>query len=180
MKKGIGYIMISVICLFMLTSAAYAGWYWETERTIQGMPGQPDGTTLVKNYYTADAARQEDGRQVMIMDFTNMTVYQLNPSSKTYTQFALSEMGMPGMSPQEQQQMMQQMDQMMGDITVTPTGKTQTISGYPCEQYVMDMGMMMNAEYWLTTDIENYEELQAIGEKVAAQFESIPMFGQMN
>jgi hypothetical protein len=174
--------LLVVMSAFLFgASVAHADLYWESEQVTKGAPGQADGTKVVKNYYTSHASRIEMGNgKVMIMDLDKRTMLHLNPADKTYTETDMEEMAgprnMPGVDKAQQKKMM---ESMMQSMQVTPTNETKTINGYKCRKYLVSV-MMVNSEYWLSKDVKGYEELKAIGEKMAKSFESNPMLKQMN
>jgi hypothetical protein len=176
------WLLLAVMSAFLFgASGAHADLYWESEQVTKGAPGQADGTRIVKNYYTSRASRIETGDcKVMIMDLDKMTMVHLNPADKTYTESNMEEFGgprnMPGMDKAQQKKMM---ESMMQSMQVTPTNETKTINGYKCRKHMVSV-MMVNSEYWLSKDVKGYEELKAIGAKMAKSFEKNPMLKQMN
>jgi len=174
-------LCLPLLSLFVLISstAAQAGIYWESEVTTKGMPNRPDGTTIEKCYYTSGACRIEPGNgQIMIMNFDTMSMYQLDTASKTYRETKLNELAdkMPKMDPEAQKKIM---GSAFESMQVTPTEETRTIEGYKCRKYEVSV-MSMKSEYWVAKDVAGYEELKAIGERMAKSFEANPMLRQMN
>jgi hypothetical protein len=175
------YLLPSVVLGLMISSAAMADLYWESDQETKGMPGRPDETKVIKTYLTEYASRTEREGQITIMNFDTKVMYQINPQAKTYQQINIAEMGKPPeMKGEKGQQMQQQMmKNMMGNIQVTPTQETRQIAGYNCQKYLVS-GMMMNSDYWLSKDVKGYEEVKEIGKKVSALFDENPMMKQMN
>jgi hypothetical protein len=173
-------LVLTLSTLFIGVSVASADLYWESEQVTQGVKGQPPGPSLMKSYYTDKASRIElpDGK-IMIMEYDKKLVYRLDPAAKTYSQMDMNEMaGSKKMAnmPAEQRKMM---ESMMQSMQITPTEETKVINGYKCKKYMVSF-MMMNGEYWLSKDVKGYDELKAIGAKMAKSFENNPMLKQMN
>ncbi|MEM5786595.1 MAG: DUF4412 domain-containing protein [Syntrophobacteraceae bacterium] len=161
--------------------AARADIYWENENISQGIPGQKDGVTLQKNYFTATAARIETGDgKILITDYDTMMLYNLNPADKTYSVIDLNQpIGVPPkMSGPDKERMGKMMGQMM-QIRITPTDEIKTIQGYKCRKYLADIAMVQGI-YWVSKDVKGYQELRAIGAKLASAAERNPMLRQMN
>ena len=180
MKRSLKlYLPLLSLSILILSTAARAGVYLESEVTTRGIPNRPDETRIQKSYYTTGAFRIETGSgHIMIMNFNTMTWYRLDPVSKTYGEMKLNELAdkMPKMNPEEQKKIM---GGMQDNIQVTPTDETKTIEGYKCKKYnVSNMGM--KSEHWVTRDVEAYDELKAIYAGMAKSFESNPMLSQMN
>jgi len=174
------FLLVSVTLCLMISSAAMADLYWESNQEIKGMPGRPDETTVIKTYLTAYASRTERDGQITIMNFDTKMMYHINPQAKTYQQINMAEMGkMPEIKGEKGQMQQQMMKNMMGNIQVTPTQETRQIAGYNCQKYLVS-GMMMNSEYWLSKDVKGYEEIKEIGKKIAGIFDENPMMKQMN
>ncbi len=173
------FAFLAFFALFWAT-AAYADLYWENENVSRGVPHHRDGTTLQKNYFTSSAMRVEPGDgKVLIVEYDSMTMYTLDPRTKTYTQMDLNDIpGLPANAPAAQKE---QLKQLMGamQIKITPTNETKTIEGYRCRKYLMNM-MMANGVYWVSKEVRGYKELKAITAKLAAISEKNPMFQQMN
>jgi hypothetical protein len=183
---------LGMVVLFCCLCAApvYGGLYWEAEQVTEGMPGQADHTRMVKNYFSEDASRVERGpNQIVITDFDEMILYELNPADKSYKKMDLKEMGkLPSIpeaegggeqASQMQARMQAMMKKMAGGMQVAPTDETKTINGYKCTKYVV-RSMMTESEHWLSKDVEGYDELKAIGKKMGEAFDENPMLKQMN
>ncbi len=172
---------LAILVFFLFSSSAFCDITWESEKVLRGVPGQPDGTRVQKNYYTSNASRIEMGDgTVMIMDFDSMNMFRLNTRDKTYTQVNLSETGSPGQMPREERQKMDKMmGEMMQSFQVTPTNDTKTIAGYPCRKYLISF-MQVRSEYWLSKDVRGYDELKSIGDRMSKYYAKNPMLKQMD
>jgi hypothetical protein len=174
------FLLFSFILGLMISSAALADLYWESDQETKGIQGRPDETKVIKTYLTSYASRTEREGQITIMNFDTKIMYHINPQTKTYQQINMAEMGKPPEMKGEKGQMQQQMmKNMMGNIQVTATQETRQIAGYNCQKYLVS-GMMMNSDYWLSKDVKGYEEIKEIGKKVATLFDENPMMKQMN
>ncbi|HOI95787.1 MAG TPA: DUF4412 domain-containing protein [Syntrophobacter fumaroxidans] len=170
-----------VLIVLFAASTAFCDLSWESEKVTNNVPGQEDGTTIQKNYYTSNASRVEMGDgTVMIMDFQKMMMYRLNTEERTYSEVNLSEMGVPRDMPAEDRE---RMKKMMGDLmlsfSVTPTDETKTIEGYKCRKYLVSF-MRVNSEYWLSKDVNGYDELKKIGAGLSKYYRQNPMLQQLD
>jgi len=181
-KAGLMFrlLLLSVILVFMTSSAAMADLYWESEQETKGMPGRPDESKIIKTYLSANAFRTEREGQISIMNFDTKIMYHINPQAKTYQKINMAEIGKPPEMKGDKANMQQQMmKNMMGNIQVTPTQETRQIAGYNCQKYQVT-GMMMNSDYWLSKDVKGYDEIKEIGKKISGIFDDNPMMKQMN
>lgn len=167
-----------ILALFILTPVVYADLYWEFETESKGVLGQADGVDIGKNYYTSRACRIELGDTITIMEFHKGTIYVLNTKDKTYEEMIPQEMP-EDMDKDEQEFMKKMMEGMMKSVEITPTNETKRIGGYKCRKYNMTM-MGVNNVYWLSKDVEGYEEFRTISENMAKGFEKNPMLKQTN
>ena len=163
---------------------AYGDLYWESVVKTGGMPeGLPENlpkevrdqmlvqfkgeTDTQKHYLTPYASRTETKQGITIIDFKTMTIYQLNPMNKTYTEISIPSM-MKG-------QMGEMAKKMAEDSKVTRTNETKKIAGYRCRKYIVTI-MGSKSEYWMSKDVEGYREFEALNEKMLKKH---PEFKQM-
>lgn len=174
-------LSLAVFILLFVSSTAFCDLMWESEKETTNVPGQQDGITTQRNYYTSNASRVETGDgTVMIMDFDKMMMYRLNTSAKTYSEVNLNDMGAPpNMPPEQKEQMKKMMAGLMASFQVTPTDETQTIEGYQCRKYLVAF-MRVNSEYWLSKDVKGYDELKKIGARLSKYYAQNPMLQQMD
>jgi hypothetical protein len=177
-SKGIKGLIVVFLCL-VVSPLAYGDIYWESEQVTKGVEGQQDGTTLVKTYFTANAIRTETGDLTTIMDLNAMMMYQLDPTTKTYTQMKMDQLAMPGMDEKQAQAVQEMMKEMMKDLKITPTNETKKIAGYTCQKYTLTV-MMTTTDYWLSQEVKEYAEMKAISSKMIEAFARNPMLKQMN
>lgn len=172
------FFALLILTLFILTSKVYADLSWESEIDNKGVPGEADGVQIGKYYYTLEACRMESGDTVTIMDFQKGTMYVLNTKDKTYQEMIPQEIP-EEMDKEEQELMKKMMEGMMESVEINPTNETKRISGYRCTKYNITM-MGINNEYWLSKEVEGYDEFKKISEHMAKGFEKNPMLKQMN
>ena len=166
--------MIVLAALFATT--AHADLYWESETVSSGVPHQQSGATIQKHYFTPSAYRLEtgDGR-IIIMNYDQLKFYTLDPQTKTYTVLDINQM--PEMRGMDKEQMGKMMEGM--GMQVTPTGETNTIAGYKCTKYMVDIAMV-HGEYWVSKDVKGYQELIAVAAKLGKAVQNNPMLRHMN
>ena len=171
MRTGkIGFLFVLAALAFIFSSTtAKADLYWESEIVTTGIPNQPDGTKIVKHYFTTDASRTDlgDGK-IAITDFNTLDMVHLDMASKTYMRMNLNEMPVPPMGKTGQMK-----------IQVEPTKETKTIGGYNCTKYDVTM-MTMKSEFWVSKDVKGYEEMKSMGAKMSAAMDKNPMLAQMD
>ena len=71
------FLLFSFILGLMISSAALADLYWESDQETKGIQGRPDETKVIKTYLTSYASRTEREGQITIMNFdTKIVSYQ--------------------------------------------------------------------------------------------------------
>lgn len=120
-----------------------------------GMSHSRSGPETIKNYLTSYGSRIETEDDITIILFDDMTIYQLDPSTRTYIKINMAEM----------EKSMGPMAKMVEDAKVTATGETKTIKGFKCEKYIMTFMGVENVQ-WLSKDVTGYDEYEKIGKKV--------------
>jgi len=180
-KSKIAWIVGMVFALVLsLSGSVYAGFYFESEQSTVGVPGQPPGKKLIKTYLTDNFSRTEQDDSITIMDYKTMTSYELNPDSKTYTRNDMTKLqGMGEMKGASEAQMQRIAKQMADSISIVRTDETKTIAGYDCRKYDVQF-MMATGVYWVTKDIKGYDELRKLTLDMAKAFDKNPMMKQMN
>lgn len=176
--------VLAGLLLLVFGGRAVADLYIESEQTSRGMPGRPDGTAVLKQYFTADAVTLDLGDRLTIMNFKEKTFYELDKASRTYTTGRLDQMGLDsiGIETQgvEQNGLLNSvMQAVVQSATVTPTGEVRTIAGYSCRKYRVRL-LMTESAYWTSKDIPGYKEIKTLAERSAEAFRNNPLLGQMN
>jgi hypothetical protein len=184
MRKKVSVVPAVAIILTILMAApvvSLADLYWESTLERKGVSGKPDSSEVIVNYLKEGASRTDFSDHIVIMRVDTRTLFQINPTEKTYHRISLEEMGRPpaGISGEQAAAQLQVMKEMMGKIQVTPTGESRKIGEYLCRKYLVS-GMMMTGEYWLSRDVPGYAELKRAAEKMKEVFDSNPMMKQMN
>ncbi len=185
--------LVFMVSVFTTVSPAFADVYWETITETSGMampPGMPKNLPkeameqmkkmsqpqkkLEKIYLTKNAYRMESPDGIMIMDFKTMIAYHLDPATKTYTKMDLNKM----MKGKNRRHMRKMMGDMQNSIKITPTNETKKIAGYNCKKYLVEI-MMTKGEYWISKDIDEYDEMKKLAENMKKVMKNHPMLGQM-
>jgi len=173
-------LLFTLLLFFLISPAAYGDLFWESTEARKGIPGQPDESEIIKTYVTADASRAERNGEITIMNFAEMTSYEINTEDKTYTRNDLKEMlKMPEMDEAQTAQLKEMLKQMAESTQIVSTDETREISGYNCRKYDVQM-MMAKGEYWISKEVKGYSELKTFNEKMANAFENAPMVKLMN
>jgi hypothetical protein len=182
MKMKKWALCLGIMALFtgLCAPSANADLYWETENVSTNFPNQPDGTSILKYYFTRTSSRVQLGdTKVFIVDYNAMQFYSLDTKAKTFTELNLSELpGLHGVAPADNKKIAEMMGAVMG-TQVTPTDELKTIAGYKCRKYNVRIAMM-NGEYWVSKDVRGYRELKALGAKVGSIAERNPMLSQID
>lgn len=144
-----------VLCLMiMLTGIAYADVYIKQnshtdaiEMMGQSQPAQDE----VNHLWLGDnKMAMHSEKQSILINLDAGKMMMIDHQDKTYVEMDLP-LDMSKYFPPQMEQMMGQMK-----ISVTPTDKTQTINGYDCKAYDVNMNfMMMNMKQtvWASTDV---------------------------
>lgn len=189
-KKLMRCLLPVAVLLMIFSPVAYGDLYWESVVTSGGSPeGLPKGLPeqvkqqmmaqfedkreTVKNYLTAHGSRIETKEDITIILFDDMTLYQLDPSTRTYIKIKMSEME-ESMGPLAKE--------MSEDAKVTATGETKTIKGFKCEKYLMTV-MGVENEQWLSRDVTGYGEYEKISKKImrdSPRFKKMGLSGDLS
>jgi len=177
-------VVVTVFLSFTSLNPTLADLYLESEQTTRGIPGQPDGTAITRQYISSEAVANDMGDAITLIVFKDKTMYRLDKRTKTYTRASLDKVGTivqePGAADEESAAMMKKMMESMADsFKVTPTNEVQTINGYKCRKFIVSL-MMLQSEYWASKDFDGYGEIKEISEKTARMFEANPILKQAN
>jgi hypothetical protein len=160
--KTFGKIISVIFALLLVPIMALADIYWESQQTVEGGNGSPPRAKTIRNYFTPTYSRMDIGENVMIADFNTMTGYVLDTSIK---QYLVMKMNAVGKIPEGLKE----------EIQVTPTDETRTIAGYKCRKYMVSY-MKRAYEEWLSKEVEGYQELKAINDKLSGVVHDNPLF----
>jgi hypothetical protein len=196
-KKLMRCLLWGTFLLLIFSPVAYGDLYWESVQEQsggpQGMPKglpkdfmknlpknapRPDmghaagGTETTKHYLTSYGSRVDTKDDITIILFDDMTIYQLDPSTKTYIKINMAEM----------EKSMGPMAKMQEDTEVTATGETKTIKGFKCEKYIMTIMGIENVQ-WLSKNVPGYDEYKKISSKImkdSPQFRKMGLTGKLS
>ncbi len=176
--SNILFALLFCLCSINSVSVSAVGLYWESE--IVGLPGSsPNAPVIAKSYQTPDGLRIEKTDEITIINFKSGTMYSINPTKKTYSGQKIDQMmNMGDKDPEANDQMQKMMSSMMSSMEVKKTEETKKISGYNCTKYIVTM-MGFPSEYWVTTEVKGYKELQEATKKYAESLKSNPMISNI-
>jgi hypothetical protein len=178
----------SIALLAFLASSAAADVTFEEQTTMSGMMqmfgmGKP---TKSITRVSGDFLRTDNGDDATIIDLAGAKILNLDTKKKTYTVTTFAEM---------KQQMEQAMAKLQGkqaekpeqpsdvsmetDVRVTDTGRSETIQGASCKQYLLEMDMTAKSEkeqqsgtmstlteMWMAKDVPGLAEVNAFYRKM--------------
>ena len=93
MKEKTAFVMFSIFFFLFFAVPVNADLYWQNVQETKGVPGQSDEVQIVDHYFSKNASRTEIGKMTTIMNFTDMTLYQLDMTAKTYSKIDLNTIG---------------------------------------------------------------------------------------
>jgi len=137
-----------------------------------GMARAGDGSQTIKHYLSEVGSRIDTPDDITIVLFKDMTIYQLDPSTKTYVKINMKEME-KNMGP------MAKMDE---ETKVTATGEKETIEGFKCEKYILSIMGIENLQ-WLSKAVPGYDEYEKISGKImkdSPQFRRMGFTGKLS
>lgn len=127
-----------------------------TDLTLhQRIIGGPDGKSHeMTQYWTDDKTITDDAHTRTIADLNLKTLTIVSKERKTYSVMSFDDMRRQAEElqkrlPPEAQKMMNEQAQ----ITLTPTGKTETIAGYPAKEYAIGGGPFKGS-MWITEALD--------------------------
>lgn len=188
MKKHVPFkcTLISLAIFGLAISPALGDLYWEAVTETQGMPALPKNLPkqvldqiksqmppaekkMSKHYLSSRAMRSEDEDGITIIDYESMMIYQINPREKTYSQTDMRQVA----------KMLGQNMEMGATASTVNTGEKKKIGGYACAKYIQktDMGETV---FWVTRDIDAYEEFETIAEKLKKYMDKDPSVKKLN
>jgi hypothetical protein len=182
MKMKKWALCMGIVALFagLCAPLANADLYCETENVSTNVPTQPDGTSILKYYFSHNAWRLQLGdSKVFIVDYNAHQLYTLDIKSKTFTELNLNELpGLPGVAAGDKKKISEMLGAMM-ETRITPTNELKTIAGYKCRKFNVRIAIV-NGEYWVSKDVRGYRELKDLGAKVGTIAERNPMLRQLD
>ncbi|HEY3130918.1 MAG TPA: hypothetical protein VGL91_15795 [Acidobacteriota bacterium] len=136
-------------------------------------------------YIHGDRLRREDSQRVQVIRLDKEDFVDINLKDKTYTILTFDQMRA---QIEEAQRKLSESSRDKGrdtpDVTFKldfkDTGKTETINGYPCREFVMEARMeaqdkekkqsaemVMNGNLWVTDSVPGYQEAKEFHRKLA-------------
>lgn len=149
---------------------------------------------------SGDRMRTESGDSIQIVDLAAEKTYEIDSKKKTYSVTTFAEMkkkmeqamAQAQTAPKPQSGKDAPQAKTSVDIKVSETGNQQTIRGFACKQYLMEMDLKLKdeknkqegtleslMELWLTKDAPGTEEIQAFYSKMASKLGTAQVGRQM-
>lgn len=155
--------------------------YLENENVSFGKPNQPVRKKIEKNYLISTASRIEPGNgKVIILDYTGLMMYTLEPRKKTYTRMSMNDLGVPPSLPgPAKEELGRVLVWMLNGFQMTPTNETQTVAGYTSRKWICNFGLIQG-ECWVAKDVPGYPELKAMGIRMGVILKNNPIAKQVN
>ena len=183
--RKLAAVISAGLLLFFACGSCWADLYVESEQVNRGVPGQAEGSAMLKQYLSADATMTDLGDRIIIMDLKEKMFYEMDKATKTYKKNSIEKMGLSAITGEDTEEvennpMVQAMLKTLSQsFKITPTSETKTVAGYPCRKYLVSV-MMANSEYWVTNKFKGYDELKTIGQKTGKLLANNPTMKQMN
>ncbi len=152
---------VTLLMLFTLLSTHVFADITIVQKMATGpMMGQPAKDTTLTQYYKGTKSRiDSDPNSYVVIDLEAGKMYTVDKANKKVTV----------MSRDMLQKTMEMGLMMMGggNFTVNKTGKTETISGYKCEEFAIS-GKTVNINAWMTQDVDvkELEPFRAFGQDI--------------
>src|SRR5262245_58741866 len=147
--------ILSIVALAAFVSSAAADVTYEEQTTMSGMMsmfgmGKPTKSTT---RVSGDFMRTDNGDDATIIDLAGEKMITLNVKKKTYTVTTLGQMkqkmeqAMAKLQGKQAENPDQAKDlSMKTEVRVTDTGRTETIQGAACKQYLLEMDVTAKSE----------------------------------
>lgn len=158
-----------------------------------------------KTEVSGDFMRTETSSDVTLVDLSQEKVFTLDPKKKTYTVTTFAEMRERLESAMETGRMTQDQNQdpaqgaeagsdvsATTDVRVTETGRTETIDGHDCRQFLLELDvtleseqqgqsgtMTMLTELWVAKDVPGMDEVQDFQRRMAEKLGTPALAKQM-
>jgi len=174
-------IGVFLISAFFFSSVSRADIYLENENVSFGKPNQAVRKKIEKNYLISTASRIEPGNgKVIILDYTAVMMYTLDPRTKTYTRMSMNDLGvpekMPGLAKDE---IGKAIVWLLNGFKLIPTSETKTVAGYTCRKCICNFGLIQ-AECWVSKEVPGYPELKAMGIRMGTVLRNNPIGREVN
>ena len=152
MKKA----AVFFICILAVAAFANADIYVKSKmhQGAYSMMGQnqPAEDSISEQWIGKDQVAMIQEKTGFIVDLKKNVMFMINHAEKTYVESALP-LDMSKLFPPEMAAMLKGMMKM--SVSVTPGGQTKTIGQWKCQNYSVDITMMMPIKMtvWATTDV---------------------------
>ncbi len=185
MRKAI----FSLLALLLFTIPAAADVTYEEQTTMGGMMqmmgmGKPTKSTT---RLSGDFLRTDNGDEATITDLAGEKIITLNTKKKTYSVMTFAEMkqkmeqAMATLQGKKAEKPAQPSDvSMKTDVKVTDTGRSETLQGVACKQYLLELNMSAKSEkeqqsgtmstvteMWMAKDVPGSAEMNAFYRRMA-------------
>jgi hypothetical protein len=183
--------IVSIALLTLLASSAAADVTYEEQTTMGGMMqmfgmGKPTKSTT---RVSGDFMRTDNGDEATIIDLAGERILNLDTKKKTYSVTTFAEMKqkmeqamaqLAGKDAKKEEKPQETSDvSMKTEVHVTDTGRSETIQGVSCKQYLLEMDMTAKSEkeqqsgtmstlteMWMAKDIPGLAEVNAFYRKM--------------
>jgi hypothetical protein len=181
--------ILSILAISVLASTASADVTYEEQTTMGGIMqmmgmGKPTKSTT---RVSGDFMRTDSGDEATITDLAGEKIITLNTKKKTYSVMTFAEMkqkmqqAMSAAQGKKAEKPAQGTDvSMKTDAKVTDTGRTETIQGLACKQFLLELDMTMKSEkeqqegtlstlseMWMAKDVPGSAEVNAFHRRMA-------------
>ena len=186
------YLKLIISALFVFVAFSSPAWgdlYWESVEETGGMPANlpkdlpepmrqqimsqfKDKQETVKTYLTPYASRIDTPDDITIIRFDTMTLYQMDPSTRTYIKMNMADLE-NSMAPMAKE--------MAQDTKITETDETAVINGFKCRKYTLTI-MGTESAQWLSKDVPGYDEYEKISRKMTdktPRFKKLGLSGEL-
>ncbi|MBN2430402.1 MAG: DUF4412 domain-containing protein [Acidobacteria bacterium] len=190
MKKILLVLVITLTTLGFVWADHYVKMKVHTDPISMMGQNQPAKDEISETWIGNNLFANHSPERSFIVDLNKQMMYTINHNNKTYIEIKLPFNAMDYYP----EQMRQMMEGMMGSmkVTVTPTGKTKQIQQWNCDEYDVEMSIMMmnmKMKYWATKDVpfdwkmvsekmmDNMKKLSMrLSDEVMAEFRKIEGF----
>jgi hypothetical protein len=186
--------IVATLILTLVPGLGLADVTYEEKTDFSGMMGAFMKATKSSTRVSGNFMRTDNGSDATIIDLDSEKVITLDTKKKTFSVMTFAEMkkkmesamaamkGQKGQSAEAQKSPEASDASMKADVRVTDTGRTETIQGLACKQYLMELDMTVASEKekqsgtmttvtetWLTKSAPGQEEVNAFYAKMAAK-----------
>jgi hypothetical protein len=186
--------ILATLILALVPGLGLADVTYEEKTDFSGMMGALMKATKSSTRVSGNFMRTDTGSEATIIDLDGEKIITLDTKKKTYTVMTFAEMkkkmevamaamkGQKGKTADAKKPEGAGDASMKADVRVTDTGRTETIQGLACKQYLMELDMTVSSEKekqsgtmttvtetWLTKNAPGQDEVNAFYKKMAAK-----------